>query len=237
MLSGGRTVKLEGRAPDDCSGVIWFSMDGREGHSEIDNVGGCERGTDHMTGNDAVDDSDGGTGVQRGGGEGGQGLESRESGADPAELLFFVDNWCPAADASADEAGDGAAIPITLNSEMSRRASFRWRKRIAPPLCPAQYLRSNSVDENTVIDTLRYADRSWKQRAVLGQTVTHCPPEPTPRKSGRDSSLVAGFRRSSLMTCARTEKEQVEGESSVTRSARAKALTMDSMRPPNDFLK
>lgn len=120
---------------------------------------------------------------------------------------------------------------------MSRRASFRWRKHIAPRLCPAQYLRGISVDENMVIDILRCADNSWKQRAVLGQTVTHSPPDPTPRNSGRDSSLVAGSRRSFLMTCASSEKGQVEGKSSLTRSARAKALTMDLMRPPNDFLR
>ncbi|KAF8924060.1 hypothetical protein BGZ58_002199, partial [Dissophora ornata] len=99
-------IKLEGRASDDCSGVIWFFMDGRGDYSEIDNVGGCERGTDHMTGND----SDDGTGVRRGGRKGGQRFESRENGADP-ELLFFVDNWVSAADASADVAGDEAAIP------------------------------------------------------------------------------------------------------------------------------
>lgn len=39
------------------------------------------------------------------------------------------------------------------------------------------------------------------------------------------------------MTCASSEKGQVEGKSSLTRSARAKALTMDLMRPPNDFLR
>lgn len=67
-------------------------MDGRGGHCDIDNVDGPGRGTDHMTGNDAVDDSDVGTGVWRGGEEGMQGFESRESNANPPGLLFFVDN-------------------------------------------------------------------------------------------------------------------------------------------------
>jgi len=78
---------------------------------------------------------------------------------------------------------------------------------------------------------------SSNERAVRGHTVMVRSSGPTQRDNGRVANLVSGLRRSFLITWASVENGHDVGASSSTSCARAKALMIDSTRPPNDFLK
>lgn len=78
---------------------------------------------------------------------------------------------------------------------------------------------------------------SSNERAVRDHTVMVRSPGPTQRDKIRVANLVCELRRSFLITWASVENGHDVGASSSTSCARAKALMIDSTRPPSDFLR